>query len=1138
MLSASLPIPHKYSINELSSLRHYCRISRAGRRTLFRLHLWKPSSPSPTSSHYSPPPLPPFHLHINSSGAFNCASAHYSHQSSIILTCVRVIKAAKILIITALNLSTIILKALCVCLYAIVLVQYSCLLGLHKRKHPRRLSIAATEPTPTCLPVSYSSTPKLVCALMNCRSLCNKSAIVCSFLHEHKIDLLFVTESWLNGNSITDNQVLFSSCPADFSFISIPRTNRKGGGIVLFYKNCLSIKLLNDFHSSCAYESACFELKLGSLSTLLIALYRPPNASHSQFENDFSQLISSLLSRENYIVCGDFNLNVSLPSPSSPACDASHDDLFFHSLNLRQHVNDATHLKGKILDLILTQFDSSLVESVHVVDGVSDHSAVLFSLACPLNPTTAPTHISKKLYHQIDESAFLHGVSSLVTPQVCTSVSDLMLSVGSSDPPLCSPAILDPIFSHYCNSIKLLLDDCTPTLRLLKRQSAVPWWSSHLNNLKLSVRRAERKWRSTRLLVFCDIYRHRKVQYHAAINHAKSKFIQRSVRKHQDSPKATWRELNRCVGRVKMQVLPICDSDDDLACQFNEFFVQKVLQVRQSLSSSSLPSDNINCQPIQVLSQWNLLTERSVVKLIRASPTKSDLFDPIPTWVLKKYLKSFSPLLTVLINSALTFGMPPLFKHSVIRPLLKKPSLDSSQLSNYRPISSLHYLSKVIERAVSNQLTAHLNNISGFDIHQSAYRAHHSCETALTYLLNSVFLACDSRKVTVLVMLDLTAAFDTVDHSILCHKLASLGVSGDALAWISSYLSQRSQSVQIRSSLSSPKPVVCGVPQGSVLGPLLFVIYMYGISRIFAKYSISYVLYADDIQLWKSCCVSELPATIAVIEQCISDIHGWLSAHKLCLNLGKSEVILLGSRPLVKKCHPPAIRIGNITINSKSTVRDLGVILDENLTFEQHISHVSSASFLHLKVISKVRKSLPMSQCMSLIHSLVISRILYCGSIYYKITAQQLLRLQRILNAAIRVGSGRLKTAHIGDLVLKYNWLPIEGLIFLRMSLFIFSVIRSGQPRYLSSEVHFCASLGLRSTSDQSLKVRRSSSELGTRAFAVYVSTIWNTIPADIRQSAVLNLFWSRTYYNERYALRTSSVSTFFPRTIKVVTYI
>jgi hypothetical protein len=405
------------------------------------------------------------------------------------------------------------------------------------------------------------------------------------------------------------------------------------------------------------------------------------------------------------------------------------------------------------------------------------------------------------------------------------------------------------------------------------------------------------------------------------------------------------------------------------------------------------------------------------------------------------------------------------------------------------------------------QLTNHLNQTNGFDSHQSAYRRRHSCETAITYLLNSVFRACDQRKVTVLVMLDLTAAFDTVDHSILCQKLFSLGVSGDALSWIASYLSHRSQSVLISSSRSSSKPVGCGVPQGSVLGPLLFVIYMFGISRIFSKHDIPYVIYADDIQLWRSCSISELPAAIIAIERCVAEVRDWLAANKLCLNFDKTEVILLGSRQLTKQCAPPVICIDNVKVEGKSYVRDLGVILDQNLTFDRHISLVSSSAFFHLRVIGKVRNSISTSQCLSLVHALVVSRLLYCCSIYHKVTSLQLSRLQRILNAAIRLAARRRKSKPISDIVQEFHWLPIDKLIFLRISCLVFSIIHSGLPKHLRSEIDICATRGLRSADTLSLKVLRSSNEMGMRAFCSFAPLVWNQIPTHIRKTNSMNVF-------------------------------
>jgi hypothetical protein len=349
-------------------------------------------------------------------------------------------------------------------------------------------------------------------------------------------------------------------------------------------------------------------------------------------------------------------------------------------------------------------------------------------------------------------------------------------------------------------------------------------------------------------------------------------------------------------------------------------------------------------------------------------------------------------------------------------------------------------------------------------------------------------------------LLDLSAAFDTVDHKILCDRLHSLGVTGNALKGIQMYLTSRTQSVMIRTGMSSPKPVNYGVPQGSVLGPLLFSCYLSGISSIFAKHNCNYLIYADDTQLWKSCHISDLAITISSLEECIEDVRICLTNSKLLLNPDKVEVILLGTKQLIKQCPSPVIHIDGMAVRSKSVVRDLGVFLDNHLTFEKHISQVSFSAFAHLRTIAKVSKSLTPSMLSMLAHALVVTRISYCSSIYHKVTKQQLARLQRILSAALRLINKQLLTRR-GDHLQQLHLLPIEKMVFLRVASLIFSIIKSGLPKYLSEEVQVSTSQNLRSADRVNLQVPRLKSAFGSRAFSAFAPAVWNSIPVEIRKS-------------------------------------
>ena len=256
----------------------------------------------------------------------------------------------------------------------------------------------------------------------------------------------------------------------------------------------------------------------------------------------------------------------------------------------------------------------------------------------------------------------------------------------------------------------------------------------------------------------------------------------------------------------------------------------------------------------------------------------------------------FSELIAKLAN--LSFEQecfPAKFKSAAITPILKKSGLDKCLPVNYRPISNLNNISKILEKLFLEWFQPHVTASPIYNPYQSAYRKKLSTETALTLTLDNIFHASDRSKSTLLVALDLGAAFDLVDHKLLISWLkTSFGIDGLVLKWILSYLTDRSQFVSMGNS-TSPTSCGIGVPQGSVLGPLFFALYISPLAKILSNHGISHQQFADDTQLFIAISPTTAASKISQVELCLTDLHAWFCCNGLALNADKSDCIILGT---------------------------------------------------------------------------------------------------------------------------------------------------------------------------------------------------------------------------------------------------
>ncbi|MCI0560555.1 MAG: reverse transcriptase domain-containing protein, partial [Nitrososphaera sp.] len=519
-------------------------------------------------------------------------------------------------------------------------------------------------------------------------------------------------------------------------------------------------------------------------------IYRPPKGHIPDFIAEVNDLICSGALGDSFIICGDLNCPGPVNTRGLINNELKH---MIEEQNLTQHVQEATCRTGNILDHILTSSDVKIVRNVSIHDvGLSDHSLI----TCKITETVLrapPVQYTFRCWKRLDVDQFRARVSS------SSSYRD--------------PAVTADSFAHQLkNDVTAVLDDLLPqhviTRRVGKSRSCL---SEEAVMAKQERRKLERRWKSTGFESVRIAYRKACKVANDLIKKSLSAVYTRRVQETSRDPRMLWRTVKNI-----LHTSPSRYSQDGLCNSFASHIKEKIDKVRLSVVNSigRTSSSQYSRSSENTLDLFSAATVEEVTRIIKRLPNKTSPLDYLHTSVLKSCVDVFAPLITRLVNLSFSEGcFPDQFKQAQVTPLIKKAGLDETDPSNYRPISNLNTIGKIIERVCLARILPHVASTGNFSPLQSAYRKSHSTETALLKILDDLYRVVDGKSAAVLIGLDLSAAFDTVDHAILIERLRQVfGISGTALAWVNSYLTSRTQFIKVGSEQSSTTPVSVGVP--------------------------------------------------------------------------------------------------------------------------------------------------------------------------------------------------------------------------------------------------------------------------------------------------------------------------------------
>ncbi len=757
------------------------------------------------------------------------------------------------------------------------------------------------------------------------------------------------------------------------------RTGKKGGGVAIYCHINHNIQALPDLDLDSKLETISAEITTNSgYKFIITSAYFPPNLDHKICLEGITSLYNKI-SKHNlpFIITGDFNIDINKHTNKSQSYASK-----LQSLQLTQHITTPTRITNTsetIIDHIITSPNLNPTCNV-LLDQIADHHATL-AVFKNLNKKQTPSNRNKiitnfnQIIQQINNFDWTRWISNQKQ-----SNSNLISHNFTSE----TTAIVDANKKTVKISRNL-----TPKSKWIQNKTLI---------LRLQVQKIRKKFLRTRKQQHEIQFKSLKKIYEKALRNDKRSYYISELQKCQGDSKRIWQIINEITGRknTKNLTIPTNKNNSSIANDFNHFFKQIALNIQKSI-----PTPNHNFD--YYLKQSNIpksyhfslspITSTEVAKVIQGISNKnSNGFDNISNKILKACKNSLSePIATIINNSFKSGHFPESLKISKIFPLFKAG--DKNSLNNYRPISQLSRISKIAETIAINQLNSYLDKNNIISKYQFGFREKHSTEHALLAIKQNLEHNRANNNFTIMVSIDLSKAFDTVDNNILIQKLKFYGCDPKTCNWFQTFLTNRKQYVQIedtKSNLTNNHNI--SVVQGSTCGPKLFSIYINDLPEIT---NLKTYLFADDTTLAIS--GPDLPTLEKTLQTELQKIADYFKANKLSLNTTKSTYIIIPPKKRPNSNHNIQVKIGQLELHRSKVVKFLGILIDENLTFKQQFQNIIQKVNKGLAALCSVRNILTYQAKKLIYYGLIHSHLNYCPLIWgTSINQSQTFQLQKL----------------------------------------------------------------------------------------------------------------------------------------------
>ena len=697
--------------------------------------------------------------------------------------------------------------------------------------------------------------------------------------------------------------------------------SRHSGGVAIYIRENADCFIRNDLTFMDSYiETLFIEIKSLPNNIIIGVVYRRPKTDAIAFINKLDDiLIKVACENKSTIITGDFNFNLlkldSIATVQEYLMNFQ-SKCFFNLINKPTRV---TPTSATCLDHIWCNNLKALQSCGIIYSRISDHFPVVssFDLTCSKNTNSKITKLIRK-FNDTNTEKF--------TESLRNTSWDLVLS--SINP--------NVILENFYSIFNALFNKHFPLepVKHTKSNDNKPYITNEIKSLIKEKHKLQRKY-AKYPVTYGEQFRQLRNRVTQKIRVAEANYYKSLLDNNKGNSKKTWQAINTILRRNKTNKSPETLNTDigsltaskDIANHFNKFFTEIGPRLSENVPSSLHNFSHYLGEAKQNEFILSPVTEAELLCTINLLNDSAAGFDEIPSSLIKKTASILSPVLLHLCNCSFASGIfPNLLKTAKVTPVFK--SGDNCLADNFRPISVLCTLNRILESLMKDRLSKFCQNNNLIAEQQYGFQPNKSTESAVTTLTDHILTQMDNNKFTIGIFLDFSKAFDTVDHQILLRKLENCGIKGTSLAWFQSYLNNRKQFVHLNNEFSEWLQIKCGVPQGSILGPILFLLYINDI--INSSKLLKFVLFADDSTLYAS--HSDLNYLISSVNQEITYVKQWIDANKLTLNVKKTHYIIF-ARLRKKISIEPIIKINNDTLNRVYDTKFLGVTLDSHLSW-------------------------------------------------------------------------------------------------------------------------------------------------------------------------------------------------------------